>query len=136
MDNLDLKIIYLLKENSRITIKNISKKINLTAPAVKSRMDKLIKNKLIESFTIKVSSTLEKRKFISFITLFMKTTSHEQLQHFLKNNIGVLEAYRISGNGCYLIKFIYKNDNDLITFLDQISLYGTHQINTSIAQIK
>ncbi|WP_196606825.1 Lrp/AsnC family transcriptional regulator [Pectinatus frisingensis] len=136
MDNLDIKILYLLKENSRITIKEISKKINLTAPAVKSRINKLVESKLIESFTIKISRSLEKRNLIAFITLFMKTTAHAQLQHFLKNNICVVEAYRISGQGCYLIKVIYENDDELVAFLNNISLYGTHQINTTIEQVK
>lgn len=55
MDNLDKRIIKILEEDSRISISDISKKINLSRCSVKERINRLKENKLIEKFSIRTS---------------------------------------------------------------------------------
>ncbi|WP_196590188.1 Lrp/AsnC family transcriptional regulator [Pectinatus frisingensis] len=135
MDDLDLKIIELLRENSRASMKSISEKVHLTAPAVKNRLNKLVADKVIKQFTIITGDDFLK-KTKSFVTLFMKTTSHQQLKRFLRNNDKVLSAYQISGEGGYLINLVYNNQVELLDFLNKLSIYGTYQVSISIEKIK
>ncbi|MHA1897879.1 MAG: AsnC family transcriptional regulator [Promethearchaeota archaeon] len=54
MDEADLKILEILNENSRIPYEDIGKRINLTGNAIRTRVVKMIKEGVIESFVFKV----------------------------------------------------------------------------------
>ena len=51
MDELDRKIIRLLAKNARIPVKDIAQEINLTSPAVSSRIRKLEQDGIIGGYT-------------------------------------------------------------------------------------
>jgi DNA-binding Lrp family transcriptional regulator len=58
VDKLDLKIISLLSENSRISYRNISSIVDLTPNAVKIRVNKMISNGIIKEFVVRVNPSL------------------------------------------------------------------------------
>ena len=51
MDATDKKILELLQTNGRITVKEITQTISLTAPAVSERIKRLEKDGIIEGYT-------------------------------------------------------------------------------------
>ena len=55
-DNIDLKILSELSNDSSISILHLSKKINVNSSVVYSRIKRLIKRKLIERFTIEINN--------------------------------------------------------------------------------
>ena len=55
-DNIDLKILSELSNNSSISVPHLSKKINVNSSVVYSRIKRLIKRKLIERFTIEINN--------------------------------------------------------------------------------
>ena len=55
-DNIDLKILSALSNDSSISIPHLSKKINVNSSVVYSRIKRLIKRKLIERFTIEINN--------------------------------------------------------------------------------
>ena len=58
LDKLDLKIISLLYENSRISYRNISSIVDLTPNAVKIRVNKMISSGIIKEFVVRVNPSL------------------------------------------------------------------------------
>jgi len=58
LDKLDLKIISLLSENSRISYRNISSIVDLTPNAVKIRVNKMISSSIIKEFVVRVNPSL------------------------------------------------------------------------------
>jgi Lrp/AsnC family transcriptional regulator for asnA, asnC and gidA len=55
-DNIDLKILSELSNNSSISVPLLSKKINVNSSVVYSRIKRLVKRKLIERFTIEINN--------------------------------------------------------------------------------
>ena len=55
-DNIDLKILSELSNNSSISVPHLSKKINVNSSVVYSRIKRLVKRKLIERFTIEINN--------------------------------------------------------------------------------
>lgn len=49
-----MKILNMLLDNCRESDRQIGKKIGISGVAVKSRIQKMIKNKIIEKFTLKI----------------------------------------------------------------------------------
>ena len=54
MDELDIQILSMLLDNCRESDRQIGKKIGISGNAVKSRIQKMIQNKVIEKFTLKI----------------------------------------------------------------------------------
>ena len=52
MDDLDHKIIQLLAENARMPVKDIAQQVNLTSPAVSSRIHRLEQEGIIGGYTV------------------------------------------------------------------------------------
>ena len=52
IDDIDIKVLYGLKENSRATVREISKKINMPITTVHNRLKKLKNQGIIKKFTI------------------------------------------------------------------------------------
>ena len=55
-DNIDLKILSELSNDSSISIPHLSKKINVNSSVVYSRIKRLVKRKLIERFSIEINN--------------------------------------------------------------------------------
>ena len=52
MDDVDYKILEILKQNARTTNTEVANKVNLTEGAVRNRIRRLLKEKVIKRFTI------------------------------------------------------------------------------------
>ena len=135
-DELDLKIIDMLKINSKISLKVIGEHIHLTPQGVSNRIIRLQDLGLITQYTICTNDALLGKTITAYITIFMKTTKHEQLIKFIKLNSIIKEAHRISGDGCYLLKVICSNMDEINLLLDNIMEYGTYRLNLSTTTIK
>ena len=55
-DNIDLKILSELSNNSSISVPHLSKKINVNSSVVYSRIKRLVKRKLIKRFSIEINN--------------------------------------------------------------------------------
>lgn len=136
LDEIDLKIIDMLKINSKISLKTIGEHIHLTPQGVSNRIIRLQDLGIITQYTICTNSALLGKNITAYITIFMKTTKHNQLIRFIKSTPIIEEAHRISGDGCYLLKIICSNMDEINTLLDSIMEYGTYRLNLSTSNIK
>ncbi|EOL44407.1 Lrp/AsnC family transcriptional regulator [Enterococcus caccae] len=104
MDKIDRKLLKLLHENSRISIVELSQKINLSRPSVKERIDKLVEQEIIKNFTVQISLEHVLQTITFFTELTQVTLSVEKVLELLKNNPYVNEVHIVSGEVNYLVK--------------------------------
>lgn len=135
-DEIDLKIIDMLKKNAKISLKVIGESIHLTAQAVSNRIIRLQNLGIITQYTICTNDALLGKNMTAYITIFMKTTKHNQFIKFIKGITIIEEAHRISGDGCYLIKVVCSSMEEINKLLDDIMEYGTYRLNLSTSTIK
>jgi len=135
-DEIDFKIIDMLKINSKISLKEIGEYIHLTPQGVSNRIARLQDLGLITQYTICVNNAMLGKYITAFVTIFMKTTKHDKLIKFIKTNSIITEAHRISGDGCYLLKIICSNMDEINLLLDDIMQFGTYRLNLSTSTIK
>ena len=115
IDNKDLKIIEALKENSRQSIKEIAKGTKLRPSTVHQRIQKLIKNKIIEKFTIKLDNEKIGEDFIVFMLVKGSTTNY--IDNKILNHSHVKEIFGITGEYDVLIKMKFKNVDEFHNFI-------------------
>lgn len=69
-DEIDIAILSELQKNSRLSIRELSKRINLSPPSVTERVNRLQDSEIIEGYTIRIN----KKKLGLSIDCIMKIT--------------------------------------------------------------
>lgn len=135
MDVIDLKIIDALKENSRATTSEISKKVSLSIPAVAERMRKMEEADIIEKYTIKVNREKINQKLLAFIFVNIdKTDNIEEFRNAIVKYSSVLECHHVAGEYDYLLKVLVEDTKALEYFLSNAlkKIKGVLKSNTII----
>lgn len=120
MDRIDMEILELLKINSRVTVSDVSKKINLSIPAVSDRMKKLEEKGVIQQYTTILSRKEMGYGILAFIFVSIERTESAAIfKEKIQNFKHVLECHHIAGEFDYLLKVTAKDTEDLETFITE-----------------
>lgn len=106
LDEVDLKLIYLLRDNSRLSISELAELLGLSRPTVKSRLEKLEKEGIIQKYTIKLSPELDRAENI--VIMIVKTEDPENLENFNE----IIEINKFTSKK-YVIKVAVENMEQL-----------------------
>jgi Lrp/AsnC family leucine-responsive transcriptional regulator len=136
IDQTDLKIIELLKQNSRLQWKEIGSLIHMTGQGVAARINKMEELGIIEKYTLKVNEKKLGNVLTGYIIVYMKSSDHKGFTEFIQSLESVEEAHRISGDGCYILKVNMKSNSQLNEFLDALLNYATYRLLISIDRLK
>jgi len=136
IDNVDLEIINILCENSKLSFKEIGEKIHMTGQAVGIRINKLIDDGIIENFTINFNKEKLGINIIAMIKVYMKTNDHGKIRKLIDNTDEIVEAFRVSADACYFLKVETDSNEVLNNLLDKINEYANYQLSLSVAKLK
>jgi DNA-binding Lrp family transcriptional regulator len=99
MDAIDSRIIDLLKRNARSAYGDIGAVVGLSASAVKRRVDRLLAEGVIRSFTIQVDPATEGMSTEAWVELFCRgTVSPTELRRILSAVPEVVYAGTVTGS--------------------------------------
>jgi DNA-binding Lrp family transcriptional regulator len=126
IDEIDLKLLNLLQQNSRITIRSLSEKLFLSTTPIYERIKKLEKSGLIKQYI----TLLDPKKIDKNLTVYISInlTKHtkevvEQFEQAIEKLDEVSECYYISGNFDFLLKVYCKDMDAYHDFLtDKLSI--------------
>lgn len=136
LDPIDYEIIKILKDNSKLSFKEIGERIHLTGQAVGVRINKLAEEGIIENFTVKVNNEKLGFNITAFIKVYMKTLEHRKIKYLIETTDSIVEAYRTSADCCYILKVESQSNEELNLILDKIMGFGTYQLTLSIGKLK
>ncbi|WP_297438133.1 TRASH domain-containing protein [Thermococcus sp.] len=106
IDDLDLKLIYLLMDNSRLSISELAERLGVSRPTVKSRLEKLEREGIIEKYTVKLNPQLFRAHNV--VALIVKTDEPDKMKEFEE----IIEINRFTSRK-YLIKIAVENMEEL-----------------------
>ena len=108
-DNIDLKILSELSNDSSISIPHLSKKINVNSSVVYSRIKRLIKRKLIERFTIEINNKELGYTVKSLTGINMDSKKRDNIIEELFNIREVREISEVTGRFDILVTMYARN---------------------------
>ncbi|MFA9381707.1 MAG: Lrp/AsnC family transcriptional regulator [Acetanaerobacterium sp.] len=135
MDATDLSILNLLKENAKTTVSQISKKVNLSIPAVAERIRKLNEANVVERYTIQINRKMMGYSLMAFVFVNIDTSAHiEQFRDAVIQFPQVIECHHMAGEYDYLLKVLMTDTCELEDFLSSRlkALKGVEKSNTLI----
>tara|TARA_Y100000310_G_scaffold267709_1_gene279829 strand:+ start:4481 stop:4900 length:420 start_codon:yes stop_codon:yes gene_type:complete len=109
----DQKIISVLKEDSRKSIRDIAKLTKLRPSTVHLRLQKLKKENIIEKFTVKLDNKAVDENFI----VFLFVTTEDNLSKTFLNSPNIKEVFGITGEYDLLLKLKFKDIEEFNKFL-------------------
>lgn len=125
MDDIDNEIIKMLRRNARESFATIGKKVDLSAPAVGKRVKQLEEKGIILGYSLKLND--EKLGINTKVYINLKIhqsstlrTAYNQIIH----QDEVQRCDRITGEDSLCILAYFKNNKNLVTFIERISQYG------------
>ncbi|MFH1365365.1 MAG: Lrp/AsnC family transcriptional regulator [archaeon] len=123
IDKKDIEIIRILEKNSRISILNLAKKINLSHETVRYRINKLKKMGVIENFTISVNKRKLGYEIYAVIMISTWNYTEEKWKKFLDyliENKNIIAIEKITGNYDLKIAFWAKDSEEFDKITQEI----------------
>ncbi len=123
MDAIDINILKLLKENSRISASEISSKINLSIPAVSDRLRKLDASGVIEKYTVIISNKKMNKNITVIMFVSLKNPNFtDKFVEFIQNENEIIECHYLTGDFDYALKIVTEDTETLEKILNEIKL--------------
>ena len=119
IDDVDLKIIRILKADSTTSKAEIGRRLKLAASAVFERVKKLEKMGVIRGYSVRTDAELLGFPVLAFVFVAeAKPARGPSAGSRLAALPGVEEVHKIAGEDCFLVKVRAKSTKELGSFLD------------------
>jgi Lrp/AsnC family transcriptional regulator, leucine-responsive regulatory protein len=134
LDDIDRGMLEMLRKDARITLAEMSRKLGLSKPALKYRLDKMIETGVIKSFFTLVDSSVYE---ITLSVVFDITVEPQMIEMVAKTLVGlpeVVRAYELSNSPQLHVHALFKGNEAMEDFL-RLKLYrmhGVREIKTGI----
>ncbi len=121
MDHIDNQILGLLVQNARISVSEISSRVNLSIPAVSDRIRKIEASGVIEQYAAIIQPAAVGRKLAAQMFVSLERPQYaERFISFVQTEEEILECHYIAGDFDYLLKIITENTDTLERLLTKI----------------
>lgn len=135
LDHVDIQILDMLQNDSQISNAELARRINLSPPAVHTRIKRLETEGYIDRHVAILNQ--EKLGFDLLCFIFISTNIHQAekldvLEEMLKNMPEVLECHCLTGEYDYLLKVANRDRKDLQAFIRNLNKLGISKIQTSL----
>ena len=124
LDKLDWKIVEALQVNARITNTELGKTMGLSQPAVTARIRRLEESGVIEGYAAKINLGLTGLHTSALIRIRTTHAQIKQCLHAFEAMPEVIEAHRITGEDCFLVRVVVAQMPQLKTAIDALAKFG------------
>ncbi|CAN5486993.1 Lrp/AsnC family transcriptional regulator [soil metagenome] len=133
MDDIDEKLLGLLKKDAKKKYSDLAEMLNLSPPSVHARVKKLEQIGVIRGYTIDIDPQLLGLRLCAFVRVTIESISATGLAQSLMAFPEVEEYYIVAGEECVLLKVRTADTAALSTFLDNIrGIKGVKKTITSV----
>ena len=127
MDQIDAKLIMLLQQNARTSLKELAKEVFLTTPAVSARIEKLEKEGIITGYSANINPIKLGYHITAFINLELQPTQKKVFYPVIEKIPNVIECNCVTGTYSMLMKVAFPSTIELETFIGRLQKFGKTQ---------
>ena len=134
MDIIDVKILEVLQANSRVSISELSKKVNLSLSAVSERLKTLESSNVIEKYTVILNSqALDKELSVIMNISLENPHMTSDFLNFVRTEDEILECHYVTGEYDYVLKITTRNTATLELLMNRIKgISGIKRTQTNV----
>ncbi|MCG5478580.1 MAG: Lrp/AsnC family transcriptional regulator [Ensifer alkalisoli] len=132
LDDLDRRILEILAENARVSLKELAQDAGLSSPSAAERLRKLEERGVINGFTVNVNPSRLGYPLQAVVRVRPMPGMLHIVERLIQETPEIVECDKITGDDCYIAKLFVRDMRDLDTILDRIAEKA--QTNTSIVK--
>ena len=123
LDSIDVSILEALQRDGRLSNLDLAQRIHLSPSACLRRVKQLEESGVIAQYVALLNPKAVGALGTSFTIINLETMSNDALDHFeqaVRNEPRVLDCYYVAGSNDYLIRFTYRDAEDLESFHTEV----------------
>jgi len=134
IDDIDRKILDMMRSNARISLTSISKRLSLSKSAVKYRLDRLVRSGVIRSFFALVDSAVYGLKLSVVFDLTIEPQMIQEAAEKLSAYSEVIRVYELTNSPELHVHGLFRDNNQLEQFIHNklYTIKGIHVIKSGM----
>jgi Lrp/AsnC family transcriptional regulator, leucine-responsive regulatory protein len=130
LDEINLRILKELRENGRLGMAELGRRVSMSPPAVAERVQRLEDAGIIVGYRAEIDPRALGYPVAAVVRIRPAPGQLQRIPEVARETAEVGECYRITGEDCYLMRLHLRAIDDLEDVLDRFTPYG--QTTTSI----
>ena len=132
LDDLDRRIVEILVDDARISLKELAARVNLSSPSTSERLRRLEERGVIRAFTVDVDPAALGYTLQAIVRIKPLPGRLHQVQKLVEEIPEFTECDKVTGDDCFVARLHIRSISDLDQILDKI----TDKAETSSAIVK
>ncbi len=135
IDETDKRILQELERNGRQSMRELAKKVNLSAPSVTERVRRLESEEIIKGYTISIDYKKLGYGIECFVEVTLRQGDYQKFREKMAEVPNAEFCSRIAGQACYLVKLRLKKLEDIEEFINEITPYAGTVTHIALSEV-
>jgi len=132
LDARNVKLLRLLRDDPRRSVSEMARRIGMSAPAVRERIQRLEESGIIRGYRLELDARALGYPISAFLRVRPMPGKLAKIGELAQRLPQVVECHRITGEDCFVMRLYLERLEDLDPLLDRFLAYG--QTTTSLVQ--
>ena len=132
LDERNVKLLRLLRDDPRMGISEMARRVGMSAPAVRERVQRLEEAGVIRSYRLEIEPRALGYPICAFVRVRPMPGKLVKIAELAQRLPQVVECHRITGEDCFILRVYLESLDDLDRILDRFLDVG--QTTTSLLQ--
>ncbi|MFL0361630.1 Lrp/AsnC family transcriptional regulator [Pseudobacillus sp. 179-B 2D1 NHS] len=125
IDEIDKKILVELSQNSRLSMSELGRRINLSSPSVTERVRQMESFGIIKKYTLDIDYEKLGLPIQCIVEATVKNGDYNRFKRYIESLPNVDFCYRVAGNACYMLKMQFENFSQAEEFINTVNPYAS-----------
>ncbi|HEY5810001.1 MAG TPA: Lrp/AsnC family transcriptional regulator [Povalibacter sp.] len=121
IDETDQRILEILNADSRISLKDLAQRVDLSSPSVSERLRRLEERGVIRSFTVDLDPQALGYSLQAIVRIRPLPGKLQIVQKLLQEIPQCCECDKVTGDDCFIARILVRSIEDLDGILDRIA---------------
>ena len=121
LDDLDRRIVEILVEDARISLKDLAQRVGLSSPSASERLKRLEERGVIRAFTIEVDPAALGYTLQAIVRIRPLPGKLHVVQDLIQQIAQVSECDKVTGDDCFVARLHIRSIDELDKILDRIA---------------
>lgn len=132
LDDLDRRIVEILVDDARISLKELAQRVNLSSPSTSERLRRLEERGVIRAFTVDIDPHALGYTLQAIVRIRPLPGKLHAVQKLIEDIPQFSECDKVTGDDCFIARLHIRSIDELDKILDQIT--DKAETNSSIVK--
>ena len=132
VDSVNVRILKALRDDPRLTMTELSRRVGLSSPAITERVRRLEERGVIRGYRIDIDPAALGLSIVAYVRIRPNPGQLPKIAELARSIREIVECHRVTGEDCFVLKVYLPSLDQLDRILDTFLAHGT--TTTSLIQ--